>query len=65
MGYGFDSWPGSEDPIYLTAKTPEHKQQKQYCNKFNKEFNKKEFLWSQDAYFIKDNSNFQDFLLSG
>jgi len=29
----------SSDPRCLTAKTPEHKQQKQYCDKLNKDFN--------------------------
>ena len=30
-------WSGSKDPTYLRAKKPEHRQ-KQYCNKFNKDF---------------------------
>ena len=32
-GYRFDSYSRSSDPTYLIAKTPEHKQQKQYCEK--------------------------------
>ena len=37
-GCGLDPWWGSQDPTCLLATKPEHKQQKQYCNKFNKDF---------------------------
>ena len=37
-GYGFNPCLGSQDPTCLMAKKPEHRQQKQYCNKLNKDF---------------------------
>ena len=37
QGYWFDPWLEREDPTCLVARKPEHKQQKQYCNKFNKD----------------------------
>ena len=37
-GCRLDPWWGSQDPTCLLARKPEHKQQKQNCNKFNKDF---------------------------
>ena len=37
-GCRLDPWLGSQDPTCLLARKPEHKQQKQNCNKFNKDF---------------------------
>ena len=34
----FHLWSGSQGPTWLAAEEPKHKKQKQYCNKFNKDF---------------------------
>ena len=38
MGSEFDPWSGSWDPTCLEAKRPKHKQWKQWCSKFRKDF---------------------------
>lgn len=37
-GYGFYRWSGSQEPTGIGAKIPEHRQQKPYCNRLNKNF---------------------------
>ena len=37
-GYWFNPWLGSWDPTCLVAKKPNHKKQKKYCDKCNKDF---------------------------